>query len=185
MIKDVKKMKDEKAIQNIKWKFCQDCDWFISEEDELYDKCNPDPIVTWCGYNKDSNKGYCGLKDLLKNFLENASGSEKENEGLVKSGTLEGCHHSKGEGSLIDSKLSEPINTSKPLYPEQNDMLDALVHATFPTPLVEVRKLIDESNNNLIVEFVEDLKKCEIDYFAGGWLAYLRSLINKWEERLI
>jgi len=107
-----------------------------------------------------------------KSIKKKDSGSEKEDEGALSPA------REAGETS-DDSKLSEPINTSKPLYSEPTDMLDALVHATSPTPLPQVRKLIDESNDRLIEEFVEDLKKCEIYYFAGGWLAYLRSLINK------
>jgi len=66
-------MSEKEAIKNVRFDFCQDCNWYISEENEYYDKCDPDPIVTWCGYNKSGNKGYCGLKTILKKYM-----SEKE-----------------------------------------------------------------------------------------------------------
>jgi len=42
---------------------------------------------------------------------------------------------------------------------KDNDALDALLHATAPIPLSEVRKLIDDSNTRLISKFLEELKE--------------------------
>lgn len=65
----------KKAINNIQWDVCQDCDWFLNEDDEDYDKSDPDPIVYWCGYCNNINKGYCGLKIILKKCLEEINGT--------------------------------------------------------------------------------------------------------------
>lgn len=52
--------------------------------------------------------------------------------------------------------------------------LDALLHATAPIPLSEVRKFIDESNNRLIAEFLSNLRDNDLDRTR---------LYKKWEGR--
>ena len=54
----------------MKYDFCQECDWYLNEDNEYYDQCDPDPIVKWCGYCKSSNKGYCGLKVILTKIIK-------------------------------------------------------------------------------------------------------------------
>ena len=59
----------QKPIKNVRDDICQNCDWYLHEENEYHDTCDPDPIVTWCGFNKSSNKGYCGLKIILRKVI--------------------------------------------------------------------------------------------------------------------
>ncbi len=63
-----------------------------------------------------------------------------------------------------------------------NDMLDAVLHANAPMPLPQVRKLIIESEERLIDEFLEDLKSIP-QIFNNKIFQSILNIIEKWEAK--
>lgn len=78
---------------------------------------------------------------------------------------------------------------------KDNHALDAVLHATAPIPLAEVRKLIDEALNRERDEFLEDIKMLDcLGSHDGGCLYFMDSdkcdvncpnykLYKKWEAK--
>lgn len=67
--------------------------------------------------------------------------------------------------------------------------LDALLHATAPIPLPEVRKLIIEALNRERKEFLDDLKIFQNECVDADWnnfdpMQYIEEVIEKWEKRI-
>lgn len=90
-----------------------------------------------------------------------------------------------GEGFNLGDYEEGKIWISKQLAkldgPIKSDALDALLHAVAPIELPEVNKFIKEAKQELISEFVKDLKT--IAKYQYGDCEECDKILEKWEKR--
>lgn len=96
------------------------------------------------------------------------------------------CWHPEVKGHKNDGRAMHRFIPEDVPFTEH--ALDALLHATAPIPLPQVRKLIDESNNRIIAEFLEFLrfKASSMEGFDSLTVFNRKDYeeeLAKWEER--
>jgi len=135
-----------------------------------------------------------GNREVLRIIIKDVSYpwfTEYEKKNLLS--LLDGKKDSGGDytGMIYgeDQIAMEQEQGEKPPEPSETHALDALLHATAPIPLIEVHKLIQDSNNELISEFVKDwsfymcLKFSNIKSRVRKMAIFENWMYKKWEAR--